>query len=227
MDSKSAPAEEAPADGRDSGVVARPTGWEGVLEAASGDSRRLSYVDRYASIPVTFKENVAEHSYWVAQYSLLIHREASPSDFYIAPVLSYALMHDFVECVSGDLVRTFKYSTPELKRAVDEAEDKLAEGFDPKVKDLMSLPWQLVQDEADVKYVKAVVKAADFVSLHQYMVREVNRGNREVEPFYRRMKRDLTAEGAKFGQSRDSRIAGMKKLFDLMAARDTPGRYTT
>lgn len=201
--------------------------WEEVLDAASGDIRRLSYVDRFASIPVTIKENVAEHSYWVATYSLMIHRAASLADFYIAPILSYALMHDVVECVSGDLVRTFKYSTPKLKEAVDEAEDLLAEGFNPRVKDLMALPWGMVNDNADVKYVKAVVKAADFVSLHQYMVREVNRGNREVVPFADRMQRDLLAEGDKFGQSPDKRISGMKELFEAMAARDTPGRYTT
>jgi 5'-deoxynucleotidase YfbR-like HD superfamily hydrolase len=201
--------------------------WEEVLEAASGDMRRLSYVDRFASIPVTIKENVAEHSYWVAVYSLMIHRAASPTDFHIAPILSYALVHDLVECVSGDLVRTFKYSTPKLKEAVDEAEGLLSDGFDPRLKDLMELPWTLVQSNGDLKYVKAVVKAADFVSLHQYMVREVNRGNREIGPFFQRMQRDLLAEGEKFGQSPDKRISGMKDLFDAMAARDTPGRYTT
>lgn len=200
--------------------------WQGVLEAASGDGRRLSYVDRYASIPVLIKENVAEHSYWVAQYSLLIHRACGAPDALIGPVLSYALVHDFVECVSGDLVRTFKYSTEELKRAVDDAEEKLAEGFPAEVKDLMRLPWALATEAEDAAYVKAVVKAADFVSLHQYMVREVNRGNREIAPFYERMKKDLTSQGARFGESKDPRIASIKSLFDLMAARDTPGRYT-
>lgn len=201
-------------------------GWDAVLEAASGDGRRLSYVDRYASIPVSVKENVAEHSYWVAQYALLIHRETGAPDFLIAPVLSYSLMHDYVECVTGDLVRTFKYSTEELKRAVDAAEEKLVGGFDPKVRELMDLPWTLVSSPADTAFVKAVVKAADFVSLHQYMVREVSRGNREIEPFFQRMKRDLVAQGQKFGESSDSRVAGMKRLFDVMSARDTPGRYT-
>ena len=54
--------------------------WSKVLEAASGDVRRLSHVVRYSSIPISVPENVAEHSYWVSLYAILIHRTLRPKD---------------------------------------------------------------------------------------------------------------------------------------------------
>lgn len=219
--------QEVVTENRQSRILQKKAGWDEVLEAASGDIRRLSYADRYTTIPVSFKENVAEHSYWVSIYALLIHKEASGVDFYVGPILAYAVTHDLVECVTGDLVRTFKYSTARLKEAVDDAEEKVVEGLHPMVQDIMSYPWSIAQAPVDKAYVKAVVKAADFVSLHQYMIREVNRGNREIEPFYQRMKRDLKTEGEKFGSSTDTRVKSIKALFDVMAQRDTPGHYTT
>lgn len=200
-----------------------------MLDAASGDCRRLDYVDRFTSIPVMTRETVSQHSYWVTFYSLLVHRavEQEFGERFVGPICAYAVMHDFVECVSGDLVRTFKYSTPELKSAVDDAEARLAEGFDPRIKDLMSLPSAMIQSPSAMAYVKAVVKAADFVSLHQYMVREVSRGNAEIRPFFERMQRDLRAEGARYASSDDERVASIAPFFKSMASRSVTGRYTT
>lgn len=201
--------------------------WEKVLDAASGDVRRLSYVDRYTSIPVNIKENVAEHSYWVALYSAMIHEAVEGSDFYLPAILSHALAHDIVECVSGDLVRTFKYSTEELKAAVDAAEEKLAEGFSPVLKSVMGMAWRSIQDPSDKAYCKAVVKTADFVSLHQYMVREKMRSNLEISEFYDRMKVDLRMMGEKYKASSDTRIKHMAGLFEVMANTDTTAKRTT
>ena len=201
--------------------------WERVLEAASGDVRRLSYVDRYTSIPVSFKENVAEHSFWVAIYSSMIHEEIDGSEYFLAPILSHALVHDVVECISGDLVRTFKYSTPELKKAVDAAEDKLSHGFPDLLKKVMALPWQSIQNPDDVAYVKAVVKTADFVSLHQYMVRERLRGNHEIEPFFRRMQADLHMMAEKFQKETIPQVKCMSGLFDLMSQTENVSKRTT
>lgn len=201
--------------------------WDQVLDAASGDVRRLSYVDRYTSIPVNIKENVAEHSYWVAFYAALIHQEVSSDTSLYAPIVTYALVHDIVECVSGDLVRTFKYSTEELKQAVDSAEEKLVSGFPAEVRSLMALPWTLIQHEGDNSYVKSVVKLADFVSLHQYMVREITRGNVEIRPFFDRMKKDMSMMAEKYRTSHDARIQSMAGLFEVMSVVENFSPRTT
>jgi 5'-deoxynucleotidase YfbR-like HD superfamily hydrolase len=199
--------------------------WDSVLAACSGDVRRLSYADRYTTIPVSFKENVAEHSYWVALYSLLIHRELGESEALTGPILSFALVHDMVECRSGDLVRTFKYLTQGLKNAVSEAEKLIETSFPPLLKNEF-YAISSVQDQTDRAYAKAVVKTADFVSLHQYMIREVARGNSEIKPFFKRMQDDLIATGHELEKSPDPRISSQAHLFFLMAHTTIPGERT-
>lgn len=165
--------------------------WVDVIEAASGDVRRLSHVVRYSSIPVSVPENVAEHSYWVALYAALIHHTMRPGDYEMAgAVVLNAVLHDLAECVTGDVVRTFKYSSNQLKKSIDEAEHLIVQKFPAPILGVYDL-----LDHIQLKnrsYVNAVVKAADFMSLLQYMVREVRRGNREIiHPFYIRMEEDL------------------------------------
>lgn len=166
--------------------------WKGILRAAGGDVRRLDYVNRFSGIPVSFMENVSAHSFWVCLYAAMIHRhllgfQEPGIDMY---VMIHGLTHDIPECLTGDVVRTFKYSTPELKRAIDSAEEKLAENLPEEIKFFVKAISDTVSPE-DQKYVKSVVKAADFMSLFQYMNREWNRGNVEIRPFMERMREDL------------------------------------
>jgi 5'-deoxynucleotidase YfbR-like HD superfamily hydrolase len=78
-------------------------------------------------------ENVAEHSFYVAFYCLMIakwhnSRTTDPIDerhfavqINIPELLQRALIHDLEEAVSGDFPRRFKHSTPELKQTLDVA----------------------------------------------------------------------------------------------------------
>lgn len=198
--------------------------WDETFASAFGDVRRLSYADRYTTIPVMLRENVAEHSYWVGLYSLMVHRrldEASgePRPDLVGAVLSYAAAHDAAECVSGDIVRTFKYMTPELKAAIDAAEDLLVQKFPAPLREVMSLGCDLAGTPEGWKYVKGVVKCADFMSLYAYMNREVNRGNREIVPFVRRMVKDLSDEGARMASNPDRKLAMTAGLYGMMAER--------
>ncbi len=186
-----------------------------MLEAASGDARRLSYVIRYSSIPIAVPENVAEHSFWVTFYSLLVHRVLRPGDQKtIGAITTKAVMHDMAECVTGDIVRTFKYSSESLHDEIEKAEEKIIKDFPPPMEwvynsiDIMS--------EGEEKYVKAVVKAADFMSLHQYMMREVRRGNREIMRFYMRMEKDLAKMAGDLKESSFAEVAKLSGLYQEM-----------
>jgi 5'-deoxynucleotidase YfbR-like HD superfamily hydrolase len=108
----------------------------------------------------------------------------------LAAVQSYAIVHDMVEMRSGDFVRTFKYKNPDLKKAVDETEDMVIEEFEGPTKALYTTASMLM-NLSDRPAVKKIVKAADFLSLFNYMTREVLRGNSEIAPFYKRMVDDL------------------------------------
>ena len=132
---------------------------------------------------------MAEHSYWVSLYAILIHRTLRPKDTtLVAPILLKALIHDLPECVTGDVVRTFKYSSTSLKDEIDKAEAGIIQTFSEPVFNLYALLDDLAKDHES--YIKDVVKAADFMSLHQYMLREIRR-NGEIRPYYARMESDL------------------------------------
>ncbi len=177
--------------------------WDGLLEAAGSDVRRLDYVIRYSSVPVTFSESVSAHSYWVSLYSVMIHREilqlVSKNSF-LSPttegkILLRAVVHDLAECVTGDVVRVFKYSSTELKDAIDDGEQAMIDKYLPgKLREIVV--GGLSEDSEEDAYAKDVVKAADFLSLYHFMLREVQRGNREIEPFFKRMRTDLAKAGA-------------------------------
>jgi 5'-deoxynucleotidase YfbR-like HD superfamily hydrolase len=176
--------------------------WAEVLEAASGDVRRLSHVVRYSSIPVAVPENVAEHSYWVCLYSALIHRVLKPDNLNLyGAILLKATTHDIAECVTGDVVRTFKYSSMKLKEEINKAENKIIQEFAKPIEALINNIQDSLAPFDDRTYIDTVVKAADFMSLHQYMIREVRRGNREIiNPFYMRMEEDLKSMATVFSK---------------------------
>jgi 5'-deoxynucleotidase YfbR-like HD superfamily hydrolase len=163
-----------------------------VLEAIDGDVRRLDSVIRFSSIPTIVQESVSAHSFWVAFNAALIHRVIRPEDeMVLGAVVMKAIVHDLAECVTGDVVRTFKYSTPELRMAIEVAEDKLVADFAAPIHYLMRQAFHSIHNDHS-QYISGVVKAADFMSLLHYMKREVRRGNREViHPYYIRMEEDL------------------------------------
>ncbi len=158
-----------------------------ILECTS-DIKRLDYVDRYSTVPVTHKETVAAHSYWVALYSMMIHNRFSDycgfnNDSIKSALLCEALIHDAVEAFTGDIVRLFKYTTPSLKKEIDNAECKWSELFSTSI---TNTGVDALNDECK-RYVKRVIKLADFISLYTYLSREVQRGNSEILPFHSRM----------------------------------------
>lgn len=163
--------------------------WSDVLSAMTGNIQRLDRVTRYSSIPFSFPEATSTHSFWVAFYSALICAHLKEKSPPLADVLLYAITHDAAEAVTGDVVRLLKYSTPELKREVDRSEKILVNQMFPQVlRSLMISP---------TKAVKAVVKAADFMSLFHYMRREAARMNLEIIPYYARMLSDLEVASKK------------------------------
>jgi len=136
---------------------------------------------------------VSTHSFWVGIYSHLIYNQIfGDFDKYLSNTLSYALTHDFIEYMTGDIVRIFKYSSPSLTREIETAEKSMLQKLDQKMQYIMD-QWKTNLDNDEIKMVKSIVKAADFTSLLTYMRRELMRGNREIIPFYDIMSRDLGA----------------------------------
>ena len=194
--------------------------WGSLLQSSTHDVRRLDSVIRFSSIPVTFSESTATHSFWVTLYSLMIWQslaERAPQEVpSLEEVLRHAVTHDLGESVAGDVVRTLKYSTPEMKREVDRAEDILVGKLLPKEvrRTVEFLPGMDAL---------SIVKAADFLSLWQFMRREAARKNLEIIPYFYRMIRDLEAKA----EEDDHLVGGLYRAMHgeaLIVAADCFGR---
>jgi 5'-deoxynucleotidase YfbR-like HD superfamily hydrolase len=122
-------------------------------------------------------------------YAMLIHRKLGRNLLIgeiDAHVMLHALTHDLSDSIGSDLVRILKYSSPEFTAAVHKAEESMVCKLDERILSL----YRLANIHKDW-YIEAVVKAADFMSLYEYMWREKNMGNKEIEPFFQRMVADM------------------------------------
>lgn len=186
--------------------MTRSPDWAALLSAASSDVRRLDCVDRYGSVPVTLRETTSQHMFWVALYSMMIHRELGGPKDLDAAVMLHALTHDLCDSVSGEVPRTFKYSSKAFRKAVQRAEEKVVGAVAPCVLNLYREALDFADGAgAEGWYVRLVVKAADFVSVYEYLWRERNKGNREIEPFHARMRRDMERMAAQVGDEKPGR----------------------
>jgi 5'-deoxynucleotidase YfbR-like HD superfamily hydrolase len=198
--------------------------WKKFLIDDHADVKRLDYVIRYSSIPSTYQESVSQHSFWVTLHSIMVHKLLCanyPKDGFNSPeielsILKKALVHDLPEAITGDLVRTYKYSMNEFKKMADKAEDYMVQKYFPEsLKSLIGETY--IPDETKSKYVESVVKAADFISLFHYMNREHNRGNKEILPFLNRMKLDMKMMSDKSTEKNNWYDLELSRLYSVMA----------
>ena len=140
---------------------------------------RLSHVYRYSSIPIIRKENVAEHSFYVAFYSYLIAKEMVIRDYDVdvGVVLSRALLHDLDESHTGDFLREVKYGHPHLKRVLDEVSVSMIEGMTEELNIDLKPDWVSAKND-DIE--GAIVKIADFLRVASYMYEEYRLGNQHL-----------------------------------------------
>jgi 5'-deoxynucleotidase YfbR-like HD superfamily hydrolase len=207
--------------------------WKSLLIAASSDVRRLDSVTRFSSIPVAVHETVSAHMYWVVLYSLMIHRELKGPGSLDSKILIHAATHDLMESVCGDVVRTFKYSSENLRKSIEKAEEDLLEKIDERVRNVMQESMAFLNgDDDEAWYIRAVVKAADFISLYQYMWREKNRSNKEIDQFFCRMQNDMLEmekklEGSFPGEPFRQHAVSLSELYHLMSTDDFFQRFIT
>lgn len=155
----------------------------------TGPVRRMSHVHRYSSFPVHRKENVAEHSWWVAFIAMLIARDLKKSGLMIDidVVLERAMVHDLDECISGDIIRSFKYRTPGMRREIGyAAEDNMRE-ITAKMAPVGVTVYEAWRRAKEDSLEGDIVGFADMVSVVVYCREERLLGNREVEPLLKEM----------------------------------------
>lgn len=87
--------------------------------------KSLSQILRFSTVPTVHKQNVAEHSYFVALISWLIcvQMRTKGIDVDTEKVLKLSLIHDISESISGDMPRSVKQG--EIRKIINELEDSV------------------------------------------------------------------------------------------------------
>lgn len=162
-----------------------------IRELISGGPARLRYVFRYSTSRVQHPESVAEHSYYVALYALMIATwyGYTYSDgrglFSLDKLLRRALLHDLEEARSGDFPRPFKHSSPEMEAILSAAG---RQAFSQLIDKLT--PVELIRRELKEEWFHAkdnslegrIVEFADFLAVLGFMMQEgAANGNQSIK----------------------------------------------
>jgi len=146
-----------------------------------GDLSRLRFVIRFSNCPRIHNESVGEHSFYTALYSyfIAVGLRVQGHEIYIGQVLAKALMHDVDECLSGDFIRMFKHSNPELKQAIDQASAKFTKGMTRDISNSSTLADVYFADWEKAKLGREgkIVAFADYLSVLSYVAQEIELGN--------------------------------------------------
>lgn len=149
-----------------------------LAEAVTGRIRRLHHIQRYSSIPVIKPELVSTHSWQMAMIGSLIccDLEMPPGE-----VLERCVWHDVSECISGDIIRSYKHGSPEMEEACKEADHrntyKLTREFGDNVGDTVYLIWENAKDDT---LAGDIVRLADALCVCTYAAEEVRMGNQHM-----------------------------------------------
>ncbi len=156
-----------------------------------GDVNRLRYIHRFGTALTLHKENVAEHSFYVAIYAYFISLYAIEAGHGVdlANCLERALVHDLEESRTGDFPRPFKYRRPELKAMLDEAAADevriIVADIVPEnaiASERVRLAWDTAREVQT--HEGCIVAFADFLSVVSHLWQEVNCSNVSMYDHY-------------------------------------------
>lgn len=167
----------------------------------TGPINSLRYVTRYSTSLVIHRENVAEHSYYVSLYAMMIHmwyvdkqvqtaaaegrsltaQECETNTVERISLLQKALLHDGEEALTGDAPRPYKHSDKELLKHMERVASIMArrvfEGISAEKVDMLVGIWETSKDN-DVPGM--VVSFADYLSVLSHLYAEVKSANYTV-----------------------------------------------
>ncbi len=137
----------------------------------------LSHVVRWNFNPTLRKENVAEHSFYVALFTMILSQDMEAhKDLVLA-----ALLHDTEESITADLPALVKrYISTSWNEVVSRAEAELIGGGDDKFFDEFVRLRHVAEHSS-------VVKMADLFSALMYAREELTKGNN----YFGRIEREL------------------------------------
>ena len=160
---------------------------------------RVKYIDRWALMRNSTKENISEHSLEVAMISHLlavIGRVRFGKELDADRAALIGIYHDSTEIITGDMPTPIKYYSDEMRDTFKEIEDLAA------IQLLAMLPDDIREEYEDLffaqekdAYLWKLVKAADKISALIKCVEEEKAGNTEFANAKKMTKKSIDAMG--------------------------------
>ena len=151
--------------------------------------RSAAHIKRYHTTPMFAQESVAEHSHFVAMITRIIcyalEQAGQPVDTLRA--VDLAMIHDYEEAISGDIISTFKHSEPELTDLLERLTDKaIDQVFETLPADLAGYYIDLWRGHNAGSVEGEIVSVADKLAGLAFSHEQLRMGNQFMEPIYER-----------------------------------------
>ena len=160
---------------------------------------RMKYIDRWALMRNSTKENISEHSLEVAMIAHLlavIGRVRFGKDLDADKAALIGIYHDSTEIITGDMPTPIKYYSDEMRDTFKEIEDLAA------IQLLAMLPDDIREEYEELffaqeqdAYLWKLVKAADKISALIKCVEEEKAGNTEFVNAKKMTRKSIDAMG--------------------------------
>lgn len=146
---------------------------------------RMKYIDRWALMPNTQKENIAEHSHSVAVIAhalALIGKREFGKDYDENRVAVLALFHDTTEVITGDMPTPVKYYNDEIKSVYKKIEAVAGQRLLSMLPEKYKADYEpMFEHSEEDRELWLLVKAADKISALIKCIEENRMGNREFD----------------------------------------------
>lgn len=146
---------------------------------------RMKYIERWALMRNSAKENISEHSLEVAIIAhalALIGNKRLGKSYQPEHAAILGIYHDCTEIITGDMPTPIKYENPEIQSAYKQIEKMAAfRLLNMLPEDLREEYEQFLIPRAEDKELHLLVKAADKISALIKCMEEAKTGNQEFK----------------------------------------------
>lgn len=146
---------------------------------------RMKYIERWALMRNSTRENISEHSLEVAMLAhglAIIANEKCGKNVDPNEVALMGIYHDANEIITGDMPTPVKYFDDDIREAYKRVEDVASRTLVDKLPDYMRAYYEpIFFQKEDQEYEWRIVKAADKLSALIKCVEEVRSGNQEFK----------------------------------------------
>ncbi|MBI4173676.1 MAG: HD domain-containing protein [Candidatus Aenigmarchaeota archaeon] len=142
--------------------------------------RNLGKVIRFSARARLKDESVAEHSFHVAFYSMLLAdlEMSYGNKVDVERLLRSALLHDLEECLTGDIMHSFKYSDAKVSKEIKRISGKFFDGLIASLPNGLPKKYSGLWAGAKSPSIEGrILQAADRLEALLYSMQEYSMGN--------------------------------------------------